>query len=159
MATDKTRETRLRRMAERQGLRLERSRRRDPRAIGYGTYRLADPNGNVAVAADRLSGYGMDLDTIETWLTRDYYLDIDIPGAEGLGPADSSPLHLIGQLVLVLDKAERQGLPWPDYNVVAEDDDGHRRKLNASEQKAWDTACENALAALRSRRLISGGGA
>lgn len=40
---DKTRETRLRRMAERQGLRLVKSRRRDPRALDYGRYWLAAP--------------------------------------------------------------------------------------------------------------------
>ena len=32
-------ENRIRRMAARQGLRLEKSRRRDTRAVGYGTYR------------------------------------------------------------------------------------------------------------------------
>jgi hypothetical protein len=34
--TEKVRENRLRRMAERQGLALRKSRRRDPRAIDYG---------------------------------------------------------------------------------------------------------------------------
>lgn len=37
---EKTRETRLRRAAERQGLVLKRSRRRDPRAFDYGRYWL-----------------------------------------------------------------------------------------------------------------------
>jgi hypothetical protein len=37
---DKVRENRLRRMAERQGLRLTKTRRRDPRALDYGEYRL-----------------------------------------------------------------------------------------------------------------------
>ena len=36
----KVRENRLRRAAERQGLRLVKSRRRDPRAVGLGTYML-----------------------------------------------------------------------------------------------------------------------
>jgi hypothetical protein len=52
MGTDeKVRENRLRRMAERQGLRLVKSRRRDPRAIDYGTYMLvnAEINGVVAI--------------------------------------------------------------------------------------------------------------
>jgi hypothetical protein len=35
---EKTRENRLRRVAERRGFRLEKSRLRDPRAIGYGRY-------------------------------------------------------------------------------------------------------------------------
>ena len=38
--SEKGRENRLRRMAERQGLRLERSRRHDPRASSYGLYAL-----------------------------------------------------------------------------------------------------------------------
>jgi hypothetical protein len=38
----KTLENRLRRAAERQGLTLTKSRRRDPRAVGYGTYTLID---------------------------------------------------------------------------------------------------------------------
>ena len=38
--SEKGRENRLRRMAERQGLRLERSRRHDTRASSYGLYAL-----------------------------------------------------------------------------------------------------------------------
>ena len=38
--SEKGRENRLRRMAERQGLRLERSRRHDPLASSYGLYAL-----------------------------------------------------------------------------------------------------------------------
>ncbi len=37
---EKVRENRLRRMAERRGLVLTRSRRRDPLALDYGLYRL-----------------------------------------------------------------------------------------------------------------------
>lgn len=43
--TDKVRENRLRRMAARQGLTLQKSRLRDPRAIGYGLYQLGDRQG------------------------------------------------------------------------------------------------------------------
>jgi hypothetical protein len=39
---EKARENRLRRMADRQGYRLTKSRRRDPRANVYGSYWLAD---------------------------------------------------------------------------------------------------------------------
>jgi hypothetical protein len=66
---EKIRENRLRRMAERQGLKLEKSRRRDPRATGYGTYMLVDPDRNTIVAGDRNSGYGMSLEEIEKALT------------------------------------------------------------------------------------------
>ncbi len=61
----KVRENRLRRAARRQGLRLERSRRRDPRAIGHATYRLVDTAGNTIVAGGFTGdGYGMDLDDV-----------------------------------------------------------------------------------------------
>lgn len=72
---DKIRENRLRRMAERQGLRLSKNGRRDPRAYDYGSYMLVNEN-NVIVA-----DFGWDrprspegtswLDDIETYLTSD----------------------------------------------------------------------------------------
>jgi hypothetical protein len=49
MSDDKVRENRLRRMAERQGLRLEKSRRRDPLALDYGLMRLVDSESGAAV--------------------------------------------------------------------------------------------------------------
>ncbi len=48
--TEKIHENRVRRMAGRQGLRLVKSRRRDPRAIDYGGYMLIEPNSAVVVA-------------------------------------------------------------------------------------------------------------
>ena len=54
---ERVRENRLRRAAHRQGLQLVKSRRRDPRALGYGTYQLLD--GNAVVAS------GRDLDAVE----------------------------------------------------------------------------------------------
>ena len=52
-------------MAERQGLRLEKSRRRDTRAVDYGTYRLVDPATNTDVSNGAVSPYGLTLDEIE----------------------------------------------------------------------------------------------
>lgn len=63
-ASEKVRENRLRRMAERQGFVLRRSRRRDPRAIDYGVYWLIDPNLNTIESAEM----GMNLDDVERWL-------------------------------------------------------------------------------------------
>jgi hypothetical protein len=60
---EKVRENRLRRMAARQGLQLVKSRRRDPRALDYGTYWLVDAAG-VEVASG-------DTDAIEARLTGD----------------------------------------------------------------------------------------
>lgn len=73
---DKVRENRLRRMAERQGLRLEKSRRRDPRALDYGNYWLVEGPAPTQGGANWRSrrpivggDYGADLDAIEEVLT------------------------------------------------------------------------------------------
>jgi hypothetical protein len=66
---EKIRENRLRRMANRQGLRLEKSRRRDPRAPDWGTYRLVDPGTGSVVRYGGSSDYGLNLDEIEAALT------------------------------------------------------------------------------------------
>jgi hypothetical protein len=68
-SSERTRETRLRRMAERQGLRLTKSRRRDLRALDYGEYYIVEPNTNALVAGDYHSL--PDLDAVEAWLTSD----------------------------------------------------------------------------------------
>lgn len=47
MSSDKVRENRARRAAERQGLTLLKSRRRDRRALGYGRYQLNDVDGRT----------------------------------------------------------------------------------------------------------------
>lgn len=72
----KIRENRLRSMARRQGLTLAKSRRRDPRALDYGTYCLLRVEtagghwrGRALVAGDQNTGYGMSLDDIERALT------------------------------------------------------------------------------------------
>ena len=70
--TDKTRETRLRRQAARQGLRLQKSPRRDPSAHDFGTYQLVDDREGWVVLANHQmgQGYGVSLDDIEEWLNR-----------------------------------------------------------------------------------------
>jgi hypothetical protein len=68
--TDKIRENRLRRAAQRQGLALTKSRRRDPRAYDFGTFMLVDTSTNAVVAYGLESGYGMSLDEVETALNR-----------------------------------------------------------------------------------------
>jgi hypothetical protein len=60
-------ENRLRRAAKRQGLRLEKSRFRDPRAVGYGTYQLVDERAAV-VQADDERGYGLGLHDVARYL-------------------------------------------------------------------------------------------
>jgi hypothetical protein len=63
---DKVRENRARRAAERQGLQLEKSRRRDSRAIDFGRYWLR--NGDAIVCGDNRTG--ATLDEIEQYLNR-----------------------------------------------------------------------------------------
>ena len=64
------RENKVRRAAERQGLLLRKSRRRDPRATDYGTYMLVDQQTNAIVAYGLQSGYGLSLDEVEEQLTK-----------------------------------------------------------------------------------------
>jgi hypothetical protein len=61
---DRAREVRLRRAAERQGLSLHKSRRRDKLALDYGTYMLRDGRG-----LDLLDS-NASLDDVEEYLTR-----------------------------------------------------------------------------------------
>jgi hypothetical protein len=66
---EKIRENRLRRAAERQGLKLEKCRRRDPRSVNFGTYMLTDSRTNTLVAWAGEEGYGLDLDEVEKALS------------------------------------------------------------------------------------------
>ena len=68
---EKVQENRVRRMAERQGLKLVKSRRRDPRALGFGKYMLVDAHTNAVVAGEIDSSKALDLDQVETYLTSD----------------------------------------------------------------------------------------
>lgn len=68
-AEGKVREARLRRAARRQGLKLVRSRRRDPRATGFGRYALVDPDTGRAVAGKLDSPASMTLDDVDAWLS------------------------------------------------------------------------------------------
>ena len=61
---EKIRENRLRRAAVRQGLRLVKSRSRDPRALDYGGYMLVDGN-NLVVAGELGSPRALSLDDAE----------------------------------------------------------------------------------------------
>lgn len=62
---EKVRENKLRRMAQRQGYQLMKSRRRDPRAVDYGRWLIVDPTRNAIVAGE--PGY-WTLDDVEGWL-------------------------------------------------------------------------------------------
>lgn len=64
------REDRLRRMARKQGLQLQKSRRRNPDHVDYGTYRIRNPRTNgFAVRIGLNMRPELTLDQTEEWLT------------------------------------------------------------------------------------------
>lgn len=65
----KVRENRLRAAAERQGYQLVKSRRRDPRATGYGGWMIVNPRSNSVEAGGMGDGYQMSIDDVEEWLS------------------------------------------------------------------------------------------
>ena len=67
MTAEQVRENRLRRMAERQGLQLVKSRRRDPRALGFGTFTIVDTATN-ALRAGGAGAEGLTVDEVERHL-------------------------------------------------------------------------------------------
>lgn len=68
---EKVYENRVRRMAERQGLRLVKSKRRDPHAIDYGKYMLVDAATDEVVAGvNGTERPEFSLDDAEAHLTR-----------------------------------------------------------------------------------------
>jgi hypothetical protein len=71
---DKVLENKLRRVAARRGLRLEKSRRRDPDAIDYGGYMLIDAFNNTVVSGGNPFAYSCSLADIE------HELDIGMKG-------------------------------------------------------------------------------
>jgi hypothetical protein len=62
MTPEKVEENRLRRIAERQGLRLTKSRRRDPLAADFGTFTVADAATGTVLHVD------LDVDSTAKWL-------------------------------------------------------------------------------------------
>jgi len=62
---DKVIENRIRRALHRRGLALKKSRRRDPHAIGYGTYAVIDPQINACVSSN-----GLTLEDVDDWMNK-----------------------------------------------------------------------------------------
>jgi hypothetical protein len=74
----KARENRARRAAERQGLRLTKSRRRDPRALDYAKYWLVDDRSNILdQRVDQQ--FGLDLEDVEGLLGIRHATASDLP--------------------------------------------------------------------------------
>ncbi len=85
------REVRLRRAAQRRGLRLHKCRARDPQAIGHGMFHISDLD-NVAVAGTGYSGYSMSVDDVEVYLAgaEDFSVYFDDP--HGVYGDDARPI-------------------------------------------------------------------
>lgn len=64
----KTQEQRVRRMADRQLLRLVKAPRRSPDWYDYGTYSLRDEQ-DALILGDEVHGYNYTLDQVEKFLT------------------------------------------------------------------------------------------
>lgn len=116
--SEKVRENKVRRMAERQGLALKKSRRRDPRAIDYGSYMLVDPHNNTLIyGGDFATGGFPDLDQIEDWLSQDF--DEQYPVKTIETPVSEIPLPDIeGNMVDLAMKLVGAIAPeWPERQV------------------------------------------
>ena len=67
--SNNARAARLRRAAARQGLQWDKSRRRDPNAYDYNTYRIVDAETSfVVLTGGSGQDYGLDLDDVEEYL-------------------------------------------------------------------------------------------
>lgn len=66
---DKVKENRLRRMAGRQGLKLLKARRIDPRALDYGRYLLVNAQTGVAVHGGDHLNYRASMSDVDAFLT------------------------------------------------------------------------------------------
>ena len=100
-ADEKVREARVRRVAQRQGLKLVRSRRRDPRAADFGRYALVDPDTNRAVAGELDSASAMTLDDVEAWLSAPRPVRVEVTVEDGRRVVRRSVTGGDGQVLVV----------------------------------------------------------
>jgi hypothetical protein len=66
---DKVRENRLRRIAERRGLKLEKSRRRDPHARDFGGFMLIEPQTKATLLGSDGFAFSATLDDVDAYLS------------------------------------------------------------------------------------------
>lgn len=115
----KVTENRLRRIADRQGLRLVKSRRRDSRALAYGSYAIIDNRTGALVAGlPALEGYGLDLVDVADRLGADAEVRTAAVLAENAPNAvDRMVAGIIGAIAsraATVDRCARCGTPEPD---------------------------------------------
>ena len=109
---EKVRANRLRRSAARQGLKLVKSRRRDPRAYDFGTYMLVNIHTDTPV-----HGNVPDLVYIEAWLAKDF--DDQYPTTEIKTPDGDLPVPDIESAVfdLTVTLVSAIAPEWPQAQV------------------------------------------
>lgn len=99
-------ENKLRRAASRQRLRLEKSRLRDPRAIGYGTYQLVDVSTDTVASCGSEQGYGLDLHDVARYLSGDTPPRAqDAPATEDSREPDQSGTTQRGDVLAVIHQS------------------------------------------------------
>ena len=64
---EKVRENKLRRVAERRGFQIVKSRRKDPQAVDFGGYMLTDIRTNAVVLGSGAFAYSATLEDIENY--------------------------------------------------------------------------------------------
>jgi hypothetical protein len=104
MENQKVRANRLRRMAERQALKLRKVRRRDPRAVDYGRYWIVDPYNSDGLVFPIGTGgeWGATLDEVEAYLTQ------PVPPLLGHGSTTRKSKDLRGTVQGAAVRARRQ---------------------------------------------------
>lgn len=65
MSSIKVRENRIRRIAERRGYLIQKSRRRDPYAHDFGGYMIVEPVRNMVIAGGTPNAYSLTLEDVE----------------------------------------------------------------------------------------------
>jgi hypothetical protein len=89
VSRETTRENRLERMAERRGLRITKSRRRDPSEFDYGRYMLRDVNIRVIVAGTTTAGRALwTLEDVKTYDLKPPLKDEEPVGRKAPRPSD-----------------------------------------------------------------------
>ena len=165
-------------MAARQGLRLVKSPRRDRYADGYGTYRLVAAADGEHRSGDAVSGYGMNLDAVESHLTSRSATTSDVAWAASSDAgrperrasaadtaADASSgltvtvAHLDGHAeVVLIGDLDFASAPQLRRSLEQLIDEGHRQlRINITALTFLDAAGIGALTGIRVRLADHGG--
>ncbi|MEO3976670.1 hypothetical protein [Streptomyces sp. CAU 1734] len=140
----KIEETRLRGVARRRGMVLQRSRARDPQALGYGLYRIADAETGSVIAGSGVGGYTMTLDQVTAYLADDTAAGAGAgteSGAGAVGPSGPVDEEALAARVVRLEEALPRALRLKAVaEILTHDGLELEGVLRAWEFRAWPTA-------------------